>query len=140
MSYSIYDHFLTIADCKYYCNQIAKRLNLTVFDYFYDKYNQIQFPGDSNIYKFDAFRCYEDWRVRFNLTKPATIKKIGIDEYVSRHHELVFNLTIKGFSFVYVCKFSANNLNENIVYGVVEPNTNTLYIEETDTGQLRLVL
>lgn len=129
MSYSIYDSFLTISDCKYYCNQVAKRLNLTVFDYFYDKYNGLQFPGDADIYKFDTFKCYETWRVRFNLTKPATIKKIGLDEYVSKHHELTFNLTIKGFSFIYVCKFSANNHNNEELEPV------TLFTEEPN-GQL----
>ena len=46
MSYSIYDSFLTITDCKYYCNQIAKKLNLNTYDYFYDKYSEMQFPGD----------------------------------------------------------------------------------------------
>ena len=80
MSYSIYDSFLTVADCKYYCNQIAKKLNLNTYDYFYDKSSEIQFPGDSNIKAFQDFKSYEDWRIRFNLT-------------------------IKGFRFLYVCKF-----------------------------------
>lgn len=134
MSYSIYDSFLTVADCKYYCKQIANRLDLNTFDYFFDKYSELQFPGDSNIRSFEAFRGYEDWRLRFNLTKPATIKKMGLDEYVSKNKELVFNLTIKGFRFLYVCKFSEKNPNVNTdVY-------NTLYIEDTDTGQMRFVL
>ena len=134
MSYSIYDKFLTVADCKYYCNQVAKKLNLSTFDYFFDKYNHIQFDGNSNLRTFEAFKCYEDWRLKFNLTKPATIKKIGLEEYVLKNRELVFNLTLKGFSFVYVCKFANPN---NLIYGVVEPSTNTLYIEET-TGQLAM--
>lgn len=133
MSYSIYDSFLTIADCKYYCKQIAQKLNLDVYDYFYDNHTQTQFPGDSNIYGFNSFRCYESWKIKFNLTKPKTIKKMGLDEYVSKNHELVFNLTIRGFSFVYVCHFSAKNQNETIK-GYVDMNNN-LYIEETD-GQL----
>ena len=137
MPYSIYDRFLTITDCKFYCNQISKRLGLSTFDYFFDKHNQIQFPGDSNLRSFDAFKGYEDWRLKFNLTKPATIRKTGLDEYVLKNKELVFNLTIKGFSFVYICKFSGSNQNETI--NGVEPYDNTLYIEETDK-QLRMVL
>lgn len=105
MSYSIYDSFLTITDCKYYCNQIAKKLNLNTYDYFYDKSSEIQFPGDSNIRTFQDFKSYEDWRIRFNLTKPKTIKKLGLEEYVYKNKELVFNLTIKGIRFLYVCKF-----------------------------------
>ena len=105
MSYSIYDSFLTITDCKYYCNQIAKKLNLNTYDYFYDKYSEMQFPGDSNIYAFQDFKSYEDWRIRFNLTKPNTIKKLGLEEYVYKNKELVFNLAIKGMRFLYVCKF-----------------------------------
>lgn len=136
MSYSIYEPFLTINDCKYYCNQIAKRLNLNVFDYFYDNRNQIQFPGDSNLYNFNVFKCYEDWQIKFNLTRPKTIMKMGLDEYVFKYHELKFNLTIKGFSFLYICRFSANNYNET-----ANINTNdSLYIEETDTHQLCFVL
>ena len=141
MAYSIYDKFLTITDCKYYCNQLAKRLNLSVFDYFFDKYNQLQFDGDSNLRSFEVFKDYEDWRLKFNLTKPATIKKTGLEEYVLKNKELVFNLTIKGFSFMYICKFSANNHDEtsdNIVYGIIEPVSNVLYKEETN-GQLAMV-
>lgn len=119
MSYSIYDHFLTVADCKYYCKEVANRLNLKTFDYFFDKYSELQFPGDSNIYAFDAFRGYQNWQIKFNLTKPATIKKMGLDEYVSKYHELKFNLTIKGMSFLYVCKFSP--IKEEVIY-VQEPS------------------
>ena len=131
MSCSIFDKFLTVAGCKYYCNQIASRLNLRTFDYFYDKRNCIQFPGDSNIYSFKEFREYEKWRIRFNLTRPATIKKAGLDEYVLSHKELTFNLTIKGYSFVYVCKFSQPNCNE-IKHGYLDDNTKSIYIEEAN--------
>lgn len=137
MANSIYDSFLTVTDCKYYCNQVARRLNLSTFDYFFDKYNQIQFDGDSNLRSFEVFKDYEDWRLKFNLTKPKTIKKMGLDEYVSKHHELVFNLTIKGFSFVYVCKFSDPNHNK-IIIGTVDPVTSVVYKEETN-GQLAMV-
>ena len=136
MAYSIYDKFLTVADCKYYCNQIAKKLDLSTYDYFYDKSVDMKFPGDSNIRTFQAFYPYEDWRIKFNLTKPKTIKKLGIEEYVSKHHELTFNLTIKGFRFLYVCKFS--NPKE-ITHGIVYNNTKTVYIEE-DSGQLSFIL
>jgi hypothetical protein len=112
MSYSIYDNFLTIADCKFYCNEVAKKLDLSVYDYFFDKHTHLKFPGDTDIYSFEAFKQYQYWQVKFNLTKPGTIRKIGLDEYVSKHHELVFNLTIRGFSFVYICRFSAKNQNE----------------------------
>lgn len=135
MSYSIYDSFLTIQDCKFYCKEVAKRLNLTTFDYFLDKHTQLQFPGDSNLYTFKDFQNYEPWRIRFNLTKPKTISKMGLDEYVSKNHELVFNLTIKGYSFIYVCKFHAKNQNETIK-GYVDKQDN-LYIEEP-TGQLTM--
>ena len=114
MSYSIYDSFLTVADCKYYCNQLAKKLNLNTYDYFYDKSSEVQFPGDSNIYTFQDFKSYEDWRIRFNLTKPKTIKKLGLEEYVSKYHELAFNLTIKGMRFLYVCKFYNNKVDKDL--------------------------
>ena len=136
MSYSIYDKFLTVSDCKYYCNQLAKKLNLNIYDYFYDKYSEMQFSGDSNIYAFHVFKSYEGWRIRFNLTKSNTIKKMGIEEYVSKNKELVFNLTIKGFRFLYVCKFS--NPKE-VTHGVVDNNTKTVYIEESN-GQLSFIL
>ena len=136
MSYSIYDSFLTVSDCKYYCNQLAKKLNLNIYDYFYDKYSEMQFSGDSNIYAFHIFKSYEGWRIRFNLTKPNTIKKMGIEEYVSKNKELVFNLTIKGFRFLYVCKFS--NPKE-VTHGIVDNNTKTVYIEESN-GQLSFIL
>lgn len=136
MAYSIYDSFLTVTDCKYYCNQLAKKLNLSTYDYFYDKYSEMQFPGDSNIYEFKVLKEYENWRIRFNLTKPKTIKKLGIEEYVSKNKELVFNLTIKGFRFLYVCKFS--NPKE-ITHGVVDNNTKIVYIQE-ESGQLSFIL
>ena len=136
MAYSIYDSFLTITDCKYYCNQLAKKLNLNTYDYFYDKYSEMQFPGDSNIYTFQDFKSYENWRIRFNLTKPKTIKKLGIEEYVSKNKELVFNLTIKGMRFLYVCKFS--NPKE-VTHAVLDNHTKTVYIEE-DSGQLSFIL
>ena len=136
MAYSIYDSFLTVSDCKYYCSQLAKKLNLSTYDYFYDKYSETQFPGDSNIYTFQVFKSYEDWRIRFNLTKPKTIKKLGIEEYVSKNKELVFNLTIKGFRFLYVCKFS--NPKE-VTHAVLDNYTKTVYVEESN-GQLSFVL
>ena len=136
MAYSIYDSFLTITDCKYYCNQLAKKLNLSTYDYFYDKYSEVQFSGDSNIYAFQGFKSYENWRIRFNLTKPKTIKKLGIEEYVSKNKELVFNLTIKGMRFLYVCKFS--NPKE-VTHAVLDNHTKTVYIQE-DSGQLSFIL
>lgn len=142
MAYSIYDSFLTVSDCKYYCNQLAKKLNLSTYDYFYDKYSEMQFPGDSNIYAFEVLREYENWRIRFNLTKPKTIQKQGIEEYVSKNRELIFNLTIKGFRFLYVCKFSNNNkddINDNPVHAVLYNKTKTVYVEE-DSGQLSFIL
>ena len=136
MAYSIYDSFLTVTDCKYYCNQLAKKMNLSTYDYFYDKYSEIQFPGDSNIYAFQVFKSYEDWRIRFNLTKSNTIKKMGIEEYVSKNKELIFNLTIKGFGFLYVCKFSNP---KDIIYDAVDNHTKIIYIQE-DSGQLSFIL
>lgn len=137
MSYSIYDSFLTVSDCKYYCNQLAKRLGLSVYDYFYDKHTDKQFPGNSNLYNFKVFQEYEQWRIRFNLTRPRTISRIGLDEYVMQNRELTFNLTIKGFSFLYVCKFSIHN---EIRHGSVDDNTKTLYIEDSATGQYSFML
>jgi hypothetical protein len=140
MAYSIYDKFLTITDCKYYCNQAAKRLNLSTFDYFFDKYNGIQFPGNANLRNFEAFKPFEDWQIKFNLTKPATIRKMGLDEYITKYHQLIFNLTIRGFSFVYICKFSEPNHNEETIpHAVVEPTTCVLYREEPN-HQLAFIL
>lgn len=136
MSYSIFDSFLTIADCKYYCKQLASKLNVSYYDYFYDNRNKIQFPGDTDIYKFKDFRCLEAWRLKFNLTKPKTIMKLGLENYVSKNHELVFNLTVKGYSFTYVCHFSSSDNKDETINGVVDNKTNTIYIEEKDAGQL----
>lgn len=128
MAYSIFDKFLTVADCKYYCNQIATRLNLNTYDYFYDKGSETKFPGNSVISSFAEFRQYEKWKIKFNLNRPATIKKMGLDEYVLRYHELSFHLTIRGYSFIYVCKFSNP---KQIERGKLDDNTKTIYIEET---------
>ena len=116
MANSIYDSYLTINSCKYYCNQLASKLNLTTYDYFYDNRNHIKFSGDSDIKEFKVFKNYESWQVKFNLAKPATVKKLGLEEYISKYHKLEFHLTIKGFSFLYICKFSpAKNQNETYV-------------------------
>ena len=141
MAYSIYDSFLTVSDCKYYCNQLAKKLNLSTYDYFYDKYSEMQFPSDSNIYGFEVLKEYENWRIRFNLTKPKTIKKMGIEEYVSKNKELIFNLTSKGVRFLYICKFSNSNndAEDNPVHAVLDNHTKIVYIEE-DSGQLSFIL
>ena len=124
MAYSIYENFLTVADCKYYCNQLANKLNLSSYDYFYDKSSDIKFPGDSDITKFKLFQEYESWRIKFNLTKPKTIQELGLEEYVSKHKELRFNLTIKGLSFLYICKFSSpiqENVTINPIF-IIEPS------------------
>ena len=101
----------------------------------------MQFPGDSNIYGFEVLKEYENWRIRFNLTKPKAIKKMGIEEYVSKNKELIFNLTIKGFRFLYVCKFSNSNndAEDNPVHAVLDNHTKIVYIEE-DSGQLSFIL
>jgi len=137
MSYSIFDKCLTADGCKYYCNQVANRLGLKPFFYYYDKLNNLQFPGNSNVHSFKEFREYESWRIKFNLTNPATIKKAGLDEYVLKHKELAFHLTIKGYSFLLMCKFSQPNHNEAAC--TIQETVKPIYIEETN-GQLRLNL
>ena len=131
MAYSVFDKFLTVQDCKYYCNQVATKLNLSSFDFFYDKSSDIQFPGDSDISKFKLFQEFEPWRLKFNLTKPATIQRLGLEEYVTKHKELRFNLTIKGLSFLYVFKFISQDTETVTV--------NPLYIIES-SGQMALNL
>ena len=140
MAYSIYDSFLTIQDCKYYCNQVANKLNLKTYDYFYDKSCDTKFDGDSNIYNFKVLQSYESWRIRFNLTKPKTIMKLGLDNYISKNKELVFNLTIKGFSFIYVCKFYNDQdiINNSLTSDLNTNNSYTLYVKSN--GQLSFIL
>lgn len=135
MSYSIYDQFLTHSNARYYCEQIAKELNLDIYDYFYDNYTEQKFPGESDIYKFKAFQCYDTYRIKFNLCKPKTIMKTGLNAWVLKTMELRFHLTIKGFSFVYVVKFSSKKAAHTV------PNDipGDLYVQE-ESGQMCMIL
>lgn len=140
MSYSIYESFLTLEDCIYYCKQVAARLNLTTYEYFYDnrikkKFNAIKKDEDGNVKlridntakflnEFAVFKDYELYRIKFNLTKPKTIMKMGLDAYVAEKKELKFNITIKGYSFLYAVEFHESK---------------PLYIIE-DSGQMCMLL
>ena len=132
MATSIFDKFLTVKDCKYYCNEVAKRLDLDVFDYFYDKYNKVQFPGDSNIYNFEKFRYYEPSRITFILNNMNIIMKTGLDEYVSKKRELIFRLAIKGYQFMYTCKFTDKNHNETDNDKAVQKEVNEMKLNHLE--------
>lgn len=135
---SIFKQFLTVSDCKYYCNQIAAKLNYEVQDYFYDKNTNQKYPGDFNIYNYNMFYYYEPWRIKFNLTKSKTIQNIGLEQYVSENKILVFNLTIKDFRFVYICRFIDPKLEETIKEETYVKD-NVVYKPE-DNGQYRFIL
>lgn len=144
MAYSIYDKFLTISDCKYYCKQVAKQTGLSMFDYFYDKHTETQLPGDFNIYhEFQCNHHYELWQIKFNLTKPKTIMKMGLNQYVLEHKELRFHLTIKGHSFLYICKFSHPQVVKPIRQQQDDDDNkdnNKLLYNIQDNGQLSFIL
>lgn len=135
---SIFKQFLTVSDCKYYCNQVAAKLNYNTQDYFYDKNTNQQYPGDANIYNYNMFYNYESWRIKFNLAKPKTIQNIGLEQYVSENKMLVFYLTIKDFSFIYVCKFIDPKLEETIQQETYVKD-NVVYKPEAN-GQYKFML
>lgn len=132
MSYSIYDSFLTLDACKYYCKQVAARLNLSIYEYFYDNLVEKQFE-DTDITHYREFMSYESWQVKFRLNKPKTIMKMGLDAYVAQKRELTFHLTIRGYSFLYVVKFY-----EPVVHEVPVVTTD-LYVQDA-SGQMCMVL
>ena len=121
MSYSIYDKFLTIESCNYYAKQIAEKLNLKIFSYYYDNLDKVQIPGDEidicNWLGLDV----PEWRRKFNLCNANKIKKIGIENYIKDKHEINFYLTVKNMSIIYAIKFMdikpkvIDNLQGNIL-------------------------
>lgn len=106
MSYSIYDKFLTIESCNYYAKQIAEKLNLKTFSYYYDNLDKVQIPGDetNDICNWLGLDVPE-WRRKFNLCNANKIKKIGIENYIKDKHEINFYLTVKNMSIIYAIKF-----------------------------------
>lgn len=133
----IFIPYRPVENYKAYCKQLAKDLEFTIYDYYFDNLNKLQFPSNSDIYKFKEFRQY-DWRkIQFKLTNATTIQRMGLQEYVRKNRELVFNLTIKGYSFLYVCKFSPEN---DMRHGHVDNDTKIVYAEDNRTGQLSFVL
>lgn len=136
---TIFDKFLTVQHCNYYAKQVATKLNLKTYSYYWDNSSQTQLPGDSNILNWNALKSYEPWRIKFNLTKSKTIMKMGLEEYVSKNHELRFNLAIKGFSIIYVIQFY-NPKDDGSLNAVIDENTKCLYSEDKLTGQLTMVL
>lgn len=135
---SIFDKFLTVQHCDYYANQVAKKLNLKTYSYYWDNSSQTQIPSSSNILNWGVLKSYEPWRIKFNLTKPKTIMKMGLEEYVSKNHELRFNLAIKGFSILYVIQFY-NPSDDGSINAVIDTNTHNLYSEDKVTGQYSFV-
>lgn len=106
MPVTVFDKFLTPIQCKSLCTEIAKRNNMELFDYYYDNQTELQFSGDCDICTFRALENYELWQIKFNLARPKTVLRLGVDEYIRTHQELRFHLTIRGFSLLYVAKFS----------------------------------
>lgn len=115
MPVTVFDKFLTQEQCKSICMDIAKRNNLDMFDYIYDNHTEIQFPGDVDVCTFKALENYELWQIKFNLAKPKTVLRLGVDEFVRLNQELRFHLTIRGFSLLYVCKFTRKE-SEDLSY------------------------
>lgn len=136
---SIYDKFLSIRACNYYCNQIAQKLNLTVsYSYFFDNRTKKRYKA---IRDCQALSKYSDNSLKFNLSSP--IRNMGAEQYAAKHHKIVFYLMVTGFCISYTIKFSpkkvVENHNEPVVHkAVVDSYTSVLYIEETN-GQLSMV-
>lgn len=129
---SIYDKFLTIESCNYYSKQIANKLGMNMFSYYYDNLDKVQIPGDEVHDICDWLGLdVADWRRTFNLCNANNIKKIGIENYVKDKHELNFYLTVKGYSIVYAIRFSDIKPKQNKIYDD--------YIEESN-GQLSFIL
>lgn len=133
MSYSIYDKFLTIESCNYYAKQIAEKLNLKTFSYYYDNLDKVQIPGDetNDICNWLGLDVPE-WRRKFNLCNANKIKKIGIENYIKDKHEINFYLTVKNMSIIYAIRFM--DIKPKVIDN---PQGNILddYILESD-GQL----
>lgn len=125
MSYSIYDKFLTIESCNYYAKQIAEKLNLKTFSYYYDNLDKVQIPGDetNDICNWLGLDVPE-WRRTFNLCNANKIRKIGIENYIKDKHELNFYLTVKNMSIIYAIRFSDIKINPqgNVYDYVLEPD------------------
>ena len=102
---SIFDKYLSLNDCGYYIKRTADVLGLQTYCYYWDNKNKIKIPSEKNIHTWSDFRYMEAWRITFNLSKPKTIAKVGLEQYVSKHHELVFKLNMPHYSIVYVAKF-----------------------------------
>lgn len=130
MSYSIYDKFLTIQSCNYYVKQIANKLNMKTFSYYYDNLDKVQIPGD-DVHDICSWLGLDvpEWRRTFNLCNANKIRKIGIENYVKSNHELNFYLTVKGESIIYAIRFMDIDINHDDVI----PHE---YLLESD-GQLR---
>ena len=137
MSYSIYDKFLTIQSCNYYSKQIANKLCMNMFTYYYDNIDKIQIPGDEVHDICDWLGLdVPNWRRTFNLCNANKIKKIGIENYIKDKRELNFYLTVKGYSIIYAIKFM--DIKQILKPKVINsPQDNILddYILESD-GQL----
>ena len=130
MSYSIYDKFLTIQSCNYYSKQIANKLGMNMFTYYYDNLDKVQIPGDEVHDICDWLGLdVADWRKTFNLCNANKIKKIGIENYIKDKHEINFYLTVKGYSIIYAIRFS----------DIKPDKTHDNYIEESN-GQLSFIL
>lgn len=79
---------------------------MNMFTYYYDNLDKVQIPGDEvhDICDWLGLNI-ADWRRTFNLCNANKIKKIGIENYVSKYKELNFYLTVKGYSIIYAIKF-----------------------------------
>ena len=132
MSYSIYDKFLTIESCNYYAKQIANKLGMNMFSYYYDNLDKVQIPGDetNDICNWLGLDVPE-WRRKFNLCNANKIKKIGIENYIKDKHEINFYLTVKNMSIIYAIRFSDIKPKQNKIHDD--------YIIESN-GQLKFIL
>lgn len=127
---TIFDKFQQVSSLDYYAKYYASKLDMNAFQYYWDNINHVQIPCTSNIRNWKEFVNYPDYRLSFNLTDIRRIKRYScIEDYIREHKRLSFNLTIKGYSILYIIEFS------NKTKPVQPDNINIIYQEEPN-GQL----
>lgn len=152
---SIYYPFLPLEHCVTYCKQVAERLNLATYDYFYDnrikkQFSTVKKDDAGNVIltidntekfrrEFKVFGEYDPFYIKFKLAKPKTIMKMGLDEYVAKNRELRFHINMTGFSFLYTVEFYEPTVEEvSVIAPVIEVPDDLYTIDKT--GQMCMVL
>lgn len=132
---------LEIAQVKNFCKEFAKENEYRIYEYFYNNDTHIndfvgaKFAGNVNIYNFAFLAPYKDRKadILFSISDEKRIlREGGIENYIRNHGELVFHLALKGFRFLYKCKFYKKPIVSNINHDD--------YTDETDSDELNLLL